>query len=199
MTEYGHCAEKTDEELVALTLKDREMYACLIRRYEAPLMRYVRRISSYSDDDIADILQNAFINAYRNLNDFDPTLKFSSWLYRIVHNETVSQHRKRLVRPQTVSVDEGDDIFELLASEVDIVRDADRAMIMRRIRATIDAMDPKYRDVLVLKFLEDKDYREISDILQKPMGTIATLINRAKKQLRERIERDILLTTALKP
>lgn len=193
MTDQGQCAEKTDEELVVLTLKDREMYTCLIRRYEAPLARYVRRISGYSDDDIADILQDAFIGAYRNLNDFDPSLKFSSWLYRIVHNETISQYRKRRVRPQTVPVEEGDAMFELLASETDVARDVEQKMTAGRTRAVLNAMDPKYRDVLVLKFLEDKDYREISDILQKPMGTIATLINRAKKQFRERAEKETLL------
>lgn len=193
MTDQGHCAGKTDEELVVLTLTDRDMYACLIRRYEAPLIRYVRRISGYSDDDIADILQDAFIGAYRNLNDFDPSLKFSSWLYRIVHNETISQHRKRRVRPQTVAVEESDAMFELLASETDVAHDVEQKMTAGRIRAVLDAMDPKYRDVLVLKFLEDKDYREISDILQKPMGTIATLINRAKKQFRDRAEKEILV------
>lgn len=188
MTGHEHCAEKTDEELVALTLEDRELYACLIRRYEAPLKRYVRRISGYQDDDIADILQNAFIGAYRNLNDFDLSLKFSSWLYRIAHNETISYHRKRQARPQTIQANEGDDSFALLVSEVDVERDADRNINARRVREVLDAMDLKYRDVLVLKFLEDKDYREISDILQKPMGTVATLINRAKKQFRERAE-----------
>ncbi|KKU55494.1 MAG: RNA polymerase sigma-70 factor, ECF subfamily, partial [Candidatus Moranbacteria bacterium GW2011_GWE2_47_10] len=45
-----------------------------------------------------------------------------------------------------------------------------------------------YREVLVLKFIEDKNYREISDILEKPMGTVATLISRAKKQFREKLE-----------
>lgn len=188
MTDIGNCTEKSDEELVVLTLADREMYTCLIRRYEAPLTRYVRRISGASDDDVADILQNAFISAYRNLNDFDPSLKFSSWMYRIVHNETISQHRRRQTRPQTISVEEGDDVFELLASEVDVPKDIDRRLAARRIRNVLDTMDPKYREVLVLKFLEDKDYREISDILQKPMGTVATLINRAKKQFRERAE-----------
>lgn len=190
MTGHEHCAEKTDEELVALTLEDRESYACLIRRYEAPLMRYVRRISGYSDDDIADILQNAFIGAYRNLNDFNPSLKFSSWLYRIVHNETISHHRRHRSRPQTVSMQEGDDVFELLASEVDVPRDVGRTLAAQRIRDVLDLMDPKYREVLVLKYLEDKDYREISDILKKPMGTVATLINRAKKQFRTKVEHD---------
>ena len=188
MTDHGQCAEKTDEELVALTLKDRELYACLIRRYEAPLARYVRRISGYSDDDIADILQNTFIGAYRNLNDFDPSLKFSSWLYRIAHNETISQHRKSHARPQAISVEDGGGMFELLASEVDVAHDIDRKMAAHWVRDVLESMDLKYREVLILKYFEDKDYREISDILQKPMGTVATLINRAKKQFRGKVE-----------
>jgi len=48
----------------------------------------------------------------------------------------------------------------------------------------LNKLDDKYKEVLVLKFLEEKDYKEISDILQKPLGTVATLINRAKKQFK---------------
>ncbi|EKD23568.1 MAG: hypothetical protein ACD_81C00218G0012 [uncultured bacterium] len=195
MIDHDSYEEKSDTELVALTLQDRNVYAYLIRRYEIPLVRYVRRISGYSDDDIADILQDAFIGAYRNLNDFDTSLKFSSWIYRIVHNETISHHRKRQTRPQTVFVEEGSDLFESLASEVDVPRDVDQALVAQRIRAILDTMDAKYRDVLVLKFLEDKDYREISDILQKPMGTVATLINRAKKQFKEKVEHDVAISS----
>lgn len=190
MIDLKLCAQKTDEELAVMALADREIYECLINRYRAPLTRYVRRISGYSNDDIADILQNAFLSAYRNLGHFDASMKFSSWIYRIVHNETISQHRKRLARPKTVSSEVGDDGFMALPSAVDVARDVDRQMAARHIREVLDTMDPKYRDVLVLKFLEDKSYREISFILQRPMGTIATLINRAKKQFRERIERD---------
>ena len=186
------CMGKTDEELVALTLQDREQYACLISRYEAPLERYIRRISGLSNDDIADVLQNTFINAYRNLNDFDTSLKFSSWIYRIAHNEAISHHRRRQARPQTVSVDDSDDTFASLASEVDVPHDVDRRMLAQRVRDVLAMMDPKYRDVLVLQYLEDKDYREISDILQKPMGTVATLISRAKQQFKKQVEQTTL-------
>jgi RNA polymerase sigma-70 factor (ECF subfamily) len=50
----------------------------------------------------------------------------------------------------------------------------------------------RYREVLILKFLEEKDYKEISDILEKPMGTVATLISRAKKQFREKTEQAMI-------
>jgi RNA polymerase sigma-70 factor (ECF subfamily) len=52
----------------------------------------------------------------------------------------------------------------------------------------LNNIDNKYQQILILKFLEEKDYKEISDILEKPMGSIATLINRGKKQLREELK-----------
>ena len=72
MTAYRNCEEKTDEELVKLTLADQEWYLCLMRRYEAKLTRYIRRISGLNDQDLEDVLQDIFIKAYRNLNEFDP-------------------------------------------------------------------------------------------------------------------------------
>jgi len=55
------------------------------------------------------------------------------------------------------------------------------------INKTIKGLDGKYRDVLILKYMEDKDYREISDILKKPPGTVATLLKRAREQLKKEI------------
>src|SRR5665647_2704997 len=79
----------TDEEIVRRTLLDKEAFALLIERYEAKLMRYCERLGVGLREDREDILQNAFVKAYKNLNSFDPTLAFSSWMYRIVHNETM--------------------------------------------------------------------------------------------------------------
>ena len=69
---------KSDEDLVVLTLKNRDVFLYLMRRYEAPLLRYIRRIAGVNIEEAEDILQESFIKAYQNLNDFDPKLKFSS-------------------------------------------------------------------------------------------------------------------------
>jgi len=58
----------------------------------------------------------------------------------------------------------------------------DQNILKEKTSAVLDGLDPKYREILVLKYFEEKDYNEMSDILKKPMGTIATLVNRAKKQ-----------------
>lgn len=179
-------AEKTDEQLVALTLKDENFYAILVERYEEKLSRYILRISGGSKEDVEDTLQDVFISAYKNLNDFDPDLKFSSWIYRIAHNKVISHFRKITARPKTVTYEGDGQLLNILASDLDIARDLERKYTGEEVRNILEELDEKYKEVLVLKFLEEKDYKEISDILEKPMGTVATLINRAKKQFKEK-------------
>lgn len=184
-------AEKTDEQLIALTLKDENFYAILVERYEDKLTRYILRISGGSKEDVEDTLQDVFISAYKNLNDFDPDLKFSSWIYRIAHNKVISHFRKITARPRTMTYEGDVQLLNILASDQDIAKDLERKYTGEEVRSILDELDEKYKEVLVLKFLEEKDYKEISDILEKPMGTVATLINRAKKQFKEKsLERD---------
>lgn len=184
-------AEKTDEQLVALTLKDENFYAILVERYEEKLTRYILRISGGSKEDVEDTLQDVFISAYKNLNDFDPDLKFSSWIYRIAHNKVISHFRKITARPKTVTYEGDSQLLNILASNQDIAKELERKYTGEEVKSILNQLDEKYKEVLVLKFLEEKDYKEISDILEKPMGTVATLINRAKKQFKEKsLERE---------
>lgn len=189
MINLENCEGKTDNELVKLSLENEDYFYCIITRYEGYLLHYIRRISSSSLEDAEDILQEVFMSVYQNLNDFDESLKFSSWIYRIAHNKTVSAWRKMKSRPKSISTDEDSDLFNFIASDEDILRDLEKKCDAKKLRLVLNKIDEKYRDVLVLKFLEDKDYKEISDILKKPMGTVATLMNRAKKQLRQDLEK----------
>ena len=180
--------DKTDEELVALTLENPDNYRVLVERYEVKLLRYIMRISSSTMEDAEDILQDVFVSAYRNLNGFDPDLKFSSWIYRITHNKVISHYRKTTARPKTVTYEGDNDLLNILKGDSDLAEDLERQYTAKEVMDTLSEMDERYREVLVLKFIEDKNYREISDILEKPMGTVATLISRAKKQFKEKAE-----------
>ena len=182
------CEQKTDTQLVDLSLENQEYYYFLMKRYEMPLMNYVRKLSGMNRVDIEDILQEVFILAYQNLNDYDRQFKFSSWIYRIAHNQTVSMLRKRTKNDQDISWDEHD-LEQLVHSDVDIEQVLLQKMGYHDLLRIINLLPLKYKEVLLLKFVEEKDYQEISDILRKPMGTIGTLINRAKKKLLQEIEK----------
>lgn len=185
----SECVNKTDEQIVALTLKNQDYYLCLMKRYEAKLLNYILKISNISREDGEDILQEIFIKAYQNLNDFDLNYKFSNWIYSIAHNATISAFRKKKVRPQTVSW-EDKDLNNILESTLDVENTNLQKLTYKQILKIINRLPLKYKDVLILKFMEGKDYREISDILHKPMGTIATLINRAKKSLKQELKKE---------
>jgi len=160
-----------------------------MRRYEAKLLNYILKISNISREDAEDILQEVFVKAYQNLNDFDLNFKFSNWIYSIAHNATISAFRKKRVRPQTISW-EDKDLNNILKSTLDIEDTSLQKLSYKQIVKIINQLPLKYKDVLILKFVEGKDYREISDILHKPMGTIATLINRAKKSLKQELKKE---------
>ncbi|HNV97221.1 MAG TPA: sigma-70 family RNA polymerase sigma factor [bacterium] len=176
---------KTDEELVISAFSNEDSFSELINRYEKKLFNYIKRISNLSKEDIEDILQEVFIKVYRNLNGFDADLKFSSWIYRITHNEVITNFRKFNSRPKFFDLNINDDILESIKSDFNIEKDLDSYILREKLKEVLQKMDVKYREVLILKFFEFKDYNEISDIIKKPIGTVGTLINRAKKQFRD--------------
>lgn len=176
-----------DEELVAMVLKDKNIFAEIIARWEDSLGNFVRRRTRASGEDIEDLLQNVFIKVYLNLNAFDQSLKFSSWIYRICYNEIVSDYRKKKIREhfnfEDLELNDDTKISELLGDNTNILNTVHNEVEVGKIKAAINNLDDKYKEVITMRFLEEKEYEEISDILQVPVGTVSTLIYRARKQL----------------
>jgi RNA polymerase sigma-70 factor (ECF subfamily) len=186
MMNHEDCINKTDNELVELSLDNPDHFLCLTRRYENKLLYYIMRISKFRREDAEDILQDVFVKTYYNLNEFDTNLKFSSWIYRIAHNQTVSEIRKKSVRPTIPFEKEDIDRFE---DAFDITKEIDNEFDKERIEKVLSGLDDKYREVLVLRFLDEKDYVEIADILKKPVSTVGNLILRGKKLFKEEYEK----------
>ena len=176
---------QSDQELVAATLQDRHAFILIVERYQAPLKRYIIRLGCADRYDAEDILQEVFLKCYVHLNDYDTSLKFSSWLYRIAHNETISLFRKKRVRPITVSTEEDLKIFDNIKEEKDFLDILIKESDAKNLHDALELVNEKYRTAIVLRFFEEKSYTEISDILQIPEGTVATYINRGKKRLNE--------------
>ena len=177
--------EMTDEEIVRRTLLDKEAFALLIERYEAKLLRYLERLGVGVQEDREDILQDAFVKAYKNLNSFDPTLTFSSWMFRIAHNETMSFFRFKHARPQVILSEESESLLtELRDDDSDTSASTELRLSREELSKAFAKLEPRYRDALILRFFEDRSYAEMSDILEMPVGTVSTLLYRAKRALR---------------
>lgn len=182
MVDDSKLEQNIDITLVANALKDVNCFSELVERYQKRLFYYIMKITNVRTEDAEDILQEVFLKVYRNLNDFDGRVKFSSWIYRITRNHVISEHRKREVRGQNNFVPIDEILLNTLASELSTNTSIDIEYLNKNIHKILDNIDQKYSEVLILKFFEEKSYQEISDIIKKPMGTIATLINRAKKR-----------------
>lgn len=180
--------KRSDHELVQLTLKHKEVYGFLIERYEAPLLRYIRRLTNVSDEDAEDLLQEVFIKAYQNLRDVDEKQSFSAWIYRIARNHVISNFRKRNVRPEGHAKEIDDHVFENLLAEFHEDSSFDKDVLRSQLVDVFTKLDQKYLDVLILKYFQDKSYEEMAYIMQKPPGTIATLLNRAKRQFKKQAQ-----------
>ncbi|MBK8922730.1 MAG: sigma-70 family RNA polymerase sigma factor [Saprospirales bacterium] len=108
LTPQHICDGLSDQEIVRKSLEAVDFFSCLYERYEERLLRYIKRVAFAGADEAADILQDAFIKIWKNLNAYDQSLPWSSWMYRIVHNEAISslRRKKTVGRGQQVPWDE---------------------------------------------------------------------------------------------
>lgn len=171
-----------DIAMITASLADSTAYGAIIEKYEPLLGRYLYRLGLVASEDRDDVLQEIFLKIYVNLNDYDTSLSFSSWAYRIAHNECISFFRKKNVRPQTTDID----LYQEtpITDQSDLYALYDQSLTREKLLGAVQKLPENYREVIVLKYFEDKNYDEISDILKKPPNTVATLLRRAKEKLR---------------
>lgn len=177
----------TDNELIAKVKKDSEAFKLVMDKYELPLTRYLVRLTGWAREEVEDILQESFIKAYRNINDFDTSLKLSSWLYRIAHNQAIDTIRHLAVRPAASELPV-EDLARFLPAPLNLENQELLRQEWQNARSAITRLPERYRNVLILRFLEEKDYEEIMDILKIPKGTVATLIRRGRSLLMKELK-----------
>lgn len=171
----------SDEQLV-IKVRDenQEFYAKLVKRYEQKLLRYANYLIN-NQYKAADIVQESFIKAFINLKSFNVNKKFSSWIYRIVHNQAINYLKKHR---QELSWDKNIWLKDIIKDDKDLEKDLIRKEDIIRVTQGLKRLGIKYKEPLVLFYLEDRSYEEISDILRIAIGTVGTRINRGKKLLK---------------
>ncbi|MFA6585446.1 MAG: RNA polymerase sigma factor [Candidatus Paceibacterota bacterium] len=167
----------TDEEIVEkVRSNDRDLYAVIIDRYKNKLLRYVANLV-HDNDKASHIVQDSLVKAYINLNGFNTKKKFSSWIYRIVHNEAMNALKK--YKSEVPMLEDFD--FE---SEQDITKEFEQNETAIHVEKCLKSIPLIYSEPLSLYYLDEKSYEEISDILRIPMGTVAIRMSRAKKLMK---------------
>lgn len=188
--------ENEDYKLIKLCLKGRkEVFSRLVDKYHRRVYNMAYRLTS-NPERAKDISQEAFIKIYRSLDRYDPKFKFSSWLLKTVSNLCIDYHRTK--SQQTASLE------NILASgaesailshaagtrlsESELEERLETRELSGVIREGIDLLPVDYRAVVVLRHVQNLSYKEMSQMLNLPMGTIKARIHRARKMLKSYLE-----------
>jgi RNA polymerase sigma-70 factor (ECF subfamily) len=182
--------ERTDEEIAIEVQKgDAELFRVLIERYEPKMARYAKRFL-FATDDAKDLLQEVFIKAYVNIRSFDATRRFSPWIYRIAHNEFVNALKKKTKERNNVSLLYVDVLFPHPIAKESADEGSSNREMKEILEGSLDKLSAKYREPLILYYLEDMDYKEIAEVLHIPVSTVGVRLQRGKALLRTLVKND---------
>ncbi|MDD3013588.1 MAG: RNA polymerase sigma factor [Candidatus Gastranaerophilales bacterium] len=172
-------ANNDDLEIISEILNGNvDAYAKIMQKYEAKLHRYVTYLI-HDQTAASDVVQETFIKIYQNLRGYNSKFKFSSWAYRIAHNEAMNAIKK-LKHFSDEDIDELAD-YSYTSSTADKI---DKELLDENVRQCISLLEPKYREIIQLIYLENMKYEDVSDILHVPTSTVGVWLSRAKSILK---------------
>lgn len=174
----------------AVLAGDLKSFKKIVTTYQDKLIYYAQTIVG-DYQQAQDVVQISFISVYKNLRSYNSKYKFSSWIYRIVHNNAVNSIKKN---KSILSLDFADWLAELIPGKTNLEEEAQTSQTKRMVKKCLDNLPLKYKEVLVLFYLQDTPYKDISDILKIPTSTVGTRIKRGKSLLK-----NICLKKGIKP
>lgn len=186
--------EQADEQALIQSCKDGDVGAFdqLVRRYEKRVFNCALRISG-NYNDASDVAQEAFIRAFSSIQTFRGDAKFATWIYRIVTNVYLDERKKSKAHRQTSL----DDYIELEENSVsrqieddsptpdEVVENKERA---RALQNAINSLPDYQRVIVTLYHMQHRSYEEIAEILNLPIGTVKSRLNRARIALGEKLQ-----------
>ncbi len=188
--------QKSDEDLIRELQKGRkEAFDVIVDRYSGPLHNFIYRI--VGDATAAqDLLQETFIRLWTNRQSYREIARFSTWLYTVAGNLAKSELRRRKVRrffSLSVGAESGfdredDRTLELPDEDADPETDFERRQILSRVEEEVQRLPVLFREVIILRDLQELSYEEISTILKIPLGTVKSRVNRARMRLQAKLE-----------
>lgn len=160
----------------------------LISTHQNMIYNYCYRMSG-NLHDAEDLTQEVFIKVYKSLETFKGKSKFSTWIYRIAYNTCIDRHRKNKPIDDNMVFLDSEDEYINLKSKSDIPEDELLTKESQdRIQRCINSLRPEYRSVIILRDIQNYTYVEIAEMLDIPLGTVKSHINRGRAALRKSLK-----------
>jgi RNA polymerase sigma-70 factor (ECF subfamily) len=139
-------------------------------------------------EEAEEVVQDAFLRAFRGLDQFRGDAKFSTWFYRILHNLCFTRISRRRGSAERIDDHEGQDLESMVSpDDVGIQEQMESDELRRLVGEQIEMLPPKLKSAVVLFYLEGSSYEETAEILNIPVGTVKTYLHRGRNLLRERL------------
>ena len=180
----------SDEELMEEIVRESEAaFAALVARYQGRVVNVVSRLIN-DRDRAQEIAQETFLRVFIHRERYRPSGKFSTWLYTIAMNLGKNEIRRRVRARGVVSLDK---LLEATGDSGGFIADpgpgperlAQRRDIKRKVAEAVGRLPTKFREVIVLRDIQQLSYEEIGEVLQIPGGTVRSRINRARLALKQ--------------
>ena len=175
----------SDEQLMLLFQGGNEnAYIELVNRYKDKLINF---IFNYLGDieSSEDVVQETMIKLYQKKHYYKEIAKFSTWLYTIAKNLANTELRKRKQRKTTLlsQFSKDDKMYDLPSNDNEVGQEIQTEIVSKIIREAVDQLSEKFKTVITLRDIQQLSYEDISEIIDVPIGTVKSRINRARLQL----------------
>lgn len=171
----------------AILSGQQHLFGKIQKKYKRMVTSIIRRVVN-NELDIEDLVQETFIKAYNALPSYDQKYHFSSWLMKIATNHAIDFLRKRKLETVSISsqsVENDEDDYLVQIPDPDLLPDQylSQKELATSINLILEKMPANFRQVIILRFQQEMDYKEISEKLSIPLGTVKATLFRAKKML----------------
>ncbi len=179
----------TDEQLIALFQQgEEEAFLALVGRYKDRLMNFVFRfLGDYEEAE--DLVQETFLRVYKNRHAYQEIAKFSTWIYTIAGNLARSELRKRK-RRKTVTMSQlaqEDREYDPADTDAGPLDKTMSSYSLAEIEKAIHGLPEPFKTIILLRDIQELSYEDISKILDIPMGTVKSRVNRARLKLQSKL------------
>ena len=189
----------SDADLVQACRKgDLAAFECLVQRHQGMLLNVAFRMTGVYED-ACDVVQDAFVNAWQKMGDFRGEAKLSTWLTAIVINLSrnrrqqmqLSQRRGAYSLNAPVPGTDGDDLPDPPADGPSVLERLEEAELREFLRRCLDALSAEFREVLVLRDMQELTYEEVGGVLNLREGTVKSRLFRARDAVKDCLKKAV--------
>lgn len=173
--------DKLFEQLLILRcqLRDKDAFADLIRQYERPLRYFISRLVGNSETT-EELFQETWLTVIRKIHTLRNASTFPAWLYRIARNNVYQQFRDKR---QLSEIDENIQAADITDDDISLPDD------ISKLHKCLDRLSPEHKEVLMLRFLEQMSYQQMTEVLGRNLGTVRSRVHYAKMALKKEMEK----------